>query len=153
MFSKSIDHPLFSELKRGLFGYSGKLDFSGHNGVEITIKGRSISALEFTACELSYIQKNTEQFLLPATIEVFSDYQNIKDAVKDGEFDLESEGIELPIIENADDVWHHMILESICIEPNDRYQIRLGYSCSWDVEHDFGIYISNRKYEYSGVSV
>ena len=153
MFSKSINHPLFKELDKGLFGYSGKLDFSRHKNVEVSIKGRSSGALEFAATELEYIEKNIGQFLTPATEDAYSAYEVIKEVVESGEYDLEADGGELPDVPSPTDVWQHMDIDSIIVEPKSKYQIRLGYRSPWDIEHDFGIYITNRKYEYSGISV
>ena len=153
MFSKSIENQLFRELKKGLFGYSGKMDFPGHENIEVTIKGRSDSALSIAVEELQFIKNNLKQFLTPATEEAFDGYDNIRDAINSGEFDLESEGGKLPEIETAQDVWAHMNLETIVVESNKKNQVRLGFRCPWDIEHDFGIYITSKKYEFSGISV
>jgi hypothetical protein len=153
MFSKFIDHPFFKELTRGLFGYSGKIDFSRYLDVQVSIKGRSESGVSFAVEELQYIQDNLSDFLGKATEDAFYEYENIKEAVEAGEYDLQAGGGELPIVENSQDIWQHMILDQIVVEPKDKLQIRLGFRSPWDIEHDFGIYITSKKYEYSGTSV
>ncbi len=159
MFSKAIEHPFFNELKRHLSGYEGKLISSEMRPVGISIRGRSESALDFSTAEIKYVLENIETYKSSASEEAYAAYEGFRDAIENGDYDPGDDGIEFPQLESKEGVWRHMTLEYIDIAPKDRhqiqdkYQIRLGFDCMWDVEHDFGIYVTNRKYEYSGVSV
>lgn len=153
MFSKKITHAYFKNLEKGFFSYSGKLDFSSFHDIEINIKGQSIASLEFASNEVQYIEENLEDFLNQAASNAFSSYEIMKDVVDSGEYDLVADGGTLPVIETSKEVWKHFELTDILIDPKAENQIRLGFTCPWDIEHDFGIYISNRIYQFSGISV
>jgi uncharacterized protein DUF6985 len=153
MFSKKIEHPLFQELERGLLGYSGKLNDVSLNKADVTIRGRSKTNLKFTENQLPILLINLPSLQEQATEEAYASYEIIKEVVDSGEFDLEAEGGNLPDISIKSEVWKHMVLENIIIEPDEKYPIRLGYRAPWDIEHDFGIYVVDGKYEYSGISV
>jgi len=45
-----------------------------------------------------------------------------------------------------------MNLTDIQIDSKAENHIRLGFKYPWDIEHDFGIYISDRKYQFSRIS-
>ena len=107
----------------------------------------------FAVEELHFIENNLSNFLDSATEEAFSSYEAIKEAVESGEVDLKSQGKEFPDIQTHKDVWKYMVLETIVIDKKSKLQVRLGYLSPWDIEHDFGIYITNREYKYSGTSV
>jgi len=153
MFSKEIDHPLFKKLTRGLFGYSGILDIFEYNNIEISIKGRSEKSLEVAVPELSDLKNSLNTHLGKCTSDAFDAYEVMKDVVESGELDIEAEGGELPDIKEPKEIWNHMVLEEIWVEPEDKYIVRLSFRCPWDIEHDFGVYVSNKQYQYSGVSV
>lgn len=151
MFSKQIDHPLFSELKRGLFGYSGRLDISSYKSIEISIQGRSDQSLKIAVAELTDLIVNMKNHLNESASVAFEAYEIIKEGGESKEVDLE--GRELPEIKNIEEIWEYMVLEEILIAPQEKYIVRMSFCCPWDIEHDFGIYVSNCKYQYSGISV
>jgi len=153
MFSKSIDHPLFSKLTRGLFGYSGVINVSGYSNIEVSIKGRSEKSLEVAVSELSDLENSLNSHLNKCTSDAFDAYEVMKELVESGELDIEAEGGELPNIKEPEGVWKHMVLEEIWVEPEDKYIVRISFRCPWDIEHDFGIYVSNKQYQYCGISV
>ena len=153
MFSKKVEHTYFKNLKKSLFSYSAKLDFHSSRDIEIDIKGKSPASLEFASKEIKYIEKNLKEFLSQAAGDAFAGYEIMKDVIDSGEYDLVADGRNLPVIESSGDVWKHMKLTNILIDQKAKNQIRLGFKCTWDIEHDFGIYISGRKYQFSGISV
>ena len=153
MFSKAIAHPFFKELEKGLFSYSGKIDMQEYADVDVLIRDRSPKALEYAYQELQFISENLQIFLEAAVADAYSSYEIVKEVSDAGECDLEADGCELPAIHSRNEVWEYVQLVDIIVAPKSTYPIRLGFRMPWDIEHDFGIYINERKYEYSGVSV
>ena len=153
MFTKKISHPLFKSLQRGLFSYSGLVDLAGHRDVVIRIKGRSNKNLEFALAELDYLSRDLLSITAPATQEFFDAFEAVKAAAESGEFSLEDEGGELPEIKSPEEVWTYLTLESVAFERRSEYPVRLGFRAPWEVEHDLGIYLRDRKFQYAGVSV
>lgn len=153
VFSGVIDHSLFSKLRRGWFGYSGEINIANYKNIEVSVKGRSEACLNTAIKELSDLKSSLKSHLELSTEEAFSAYEVMKDLVESGELDLDFAVGEFPEVKGPEDVWGYMFLEEISVEPEDKYIMRLSFQCMWDIEHDFGIYISNNQYQYSGVSV
>ncbi len=104
MFSKTIHHPFFKQLEKGLFNYSGKIDIQNYKNIEILIRGRSQKSLEYAFKELQFISENLKIFLQTATEDAYSSYEIIKEVINEGEYDLEADGGELPIINSKKEV-------------------------------------------------
>ncbi|WP_281214374.1 DUF6985 domain-containing protein [Shewanella insulae] len=153
MFSKRIPHPIFKELIRGLFGYTARIDLLEYRDVQVRIKGRSVQNLEFAQNSLTGLAKNLHRFLEEATEDMYEGYKAIKEGVEAGEFDLEAEGGNLPIINNSNEVWKSISLGSIEFDPEGNLKIRLSFRCPWDIEHDFGMYVTSDKLLECGISV
>jgi hypothetical protein len=153
MFSKAIVHPFFTELEKGLFSYSGIINIQEYEDVEVLIRGRSQKALEYASQELQFVSENLQIFLDAAAKDAYSCYEILKEVVDAGECDLEADGCELPEIHSRNESGEHIQLVDIIVDLKSNYPIRLGFKVPWDIEHDFGIYIKEREYEYSGVSV
>ncbi len=153
MFSKPISHPLFKTLNRGLFGYAGKVDTLQFKDVNIDISGRSERSLNFAVASLKGLEENYISYIEKATEEAYGSYKIMKEVVESGDYDLEEDGGNLPKISEPKEVWNFMVLETIIIEPKQEHKVRLGFQCPWDIEHDFGIYISDNEFQYCGISV
>lgn len=151
MFTKNLSVPPFKTLRRGLLSYTGSVDLPGNPDVEVQIKGRSEENLSYAVAELQYISAHLQALCAPATDEFYGSYEGIRDALADGE--LENEGLELPVLSAPQEVWEHLVLEEIVIEPKSNLPIRLGFRAPWDVEHDLGLYLKDRSFQYAGTSV
>lgn len=153
MFSKKITHPAFKSLQRGLFSYSGVADLAGHQDVAVSIKGRSNHNFEVALAEIEYLGSNLRAAVAPASQDFFGTYEAVKDAVLSEALSLEDAGGELPELKSPEEVWKHLALESVAIEPDSQLSVRLGFRAPWEVEHDLGLYLKDREFQYAGVSV
>ncbi len=81
------------------------------------------------------------------TTDLFGLYRNYHVDV-----DLKSEP-DFPLLNSADDIWKHALLETISILRSDKleFSLILGYSMDWHQDHDFDFPIVDWKVE--GVSI
>lgn len=154
MFHRAVEHPMFQRLYRRLFyGWEGVLRADLGESVQISIRGRSREALRSSLVELERVLENLEQIKTEALSEAHGSYEAMRDAVEAGDFDVEIDSFDFPVLDQPMDVWNLMRLEFIEIDLGGELQIRLGFDCVWDVEHGFGIYLTDGRYQYAGVSV
>ena len=153
MFARRIDHPLFRRLEKHLLSYSGVVDLPGHPNVEVFVKGSASESLNYAVAELQFIRDNFSSVVAPATNEFYGSYEAIKDAVQHAGFQVQEAGGSLPDLTSPPDVWKHLTLERIDVEPSSRLPVRLGFRAPWEVEHDLAMYLKGREFQYAGVSV
>ena len=152
LFSKIIEHNLFNNLERGLVSYTGYIDLGSDTNVEVYIRSRKKRGLEKAEEQIIKMIPNFEEIKKSATKDFYESYIIMRDAIKDGEIDLDDEVI-LPEMKDANDVWEYLKLEDIIIEPNSDYPLRIGFRAPWDIEHDYGILVKDGDFQYCGVSV
>ncbi len=153
MFSQRIEHARFKQLRRGLFSYSGIVVLIGQRDIPVHIAGRSARNLERAAAELEPLFDDFYAAVAPATSEFFAGYDAVRDAVRDGEVTLAELGGSLPELRESAEIWRHLVLERIDIEPKRTTPLRLSFRAPWDIEHDYGIYLAGGRMSYAGVSV
>lgn len=153
MFSRRIEHARFKELRRNLFSHSGTVALAGRGDVPVQIAGRSAGHLDRAVAELTPLFDDFDAAVAPATAEFFAAYEAIREAVRGGEVSLEELGGSLPELGGPAEIWQHLVLDRIDVEPKHATPLRLSFRAPWDIEHDYGIYLAGGTMSYAGVSV
>lgn len=151
MFWKKIEHPIIQDLERGFLGFTGKINLLSFRHINIDISGRSEKYLRFAEDRIYELMEDLPRYMDEVREEIYEAYEIMKEVVESGEIDLE--GNDFPTISDPSEIWKYVKLEEIYIRPKEEYPIRLGFQMIWDVEHDFGMLISQRIVQHSGVSI
>ncbi len=149
MLTKQLNHTYFQDLQKSfLWGLSAKVTFRNSTNIRISFSGKSNLDIVFAEKEIKIAENNIENIMEISCDTAYQEYLNIKQASDIGEY-IEAE---LPNISEKSDIWNHMQLENIDVDRSNE-TIRLGYISSWDIEHDFGIYISNGEVKECGLCI